>query len=366
MIQRAWASIDLVALQRNLSVAKQAAPHSKLLAVIKADGYGHGLCPVAKALQDADGFGVACLQEAIKLREAGIQKTILLLEGVFDFDELKWVQQYELSMVVHQAQQLEWLEQLADSRDGLISTWLKLDTGMHRLGFSAAQFVEAEARLKNCAVVDGDITVMSHFANADSPPHPANQRQLSLLNTLSKEASPKSMANSAALLALPQSHFDWVRPGIMLFGCSPFTEWPTEGCELHPVMTLKARLFEIKSLKKGDAIGYGGGWVCPEDMKVGVLSIGYGDGYPRHAPSGTPVWINGYECSLVGRVSMDMICVDLRNYSDAQCGDEAVLWGAGLAIERVAAAAGTIGYELLCGVTSRVTLEYLRVNDGQG
>lgn len=364
-MQRAWASIDLVALQRNLSIAKQAAPQSKLLAVIKADGYGHGLCQVAEALQAADGFGVACLQEAIKLREAGIQKTILLLEGVFSPEELKWVERYKLSMVVHQVQQLEWLEQLADSRDCLISTWLKLDTGMHRLGFSAAQFVEAEARLKSCAAVDGDITVMSHFANADLPTHPANQQQLSLLNAISK-TSPKSMANSAALLALPQSHFDWVRPGIMLFGCSPFAEWPAEGCELHPVMTLKARLFEIKSLKKGDAIGYGGGWVSPEDMKVGVVSIGYGDGYPRHAANGTPVWINGYECSLAGRVSMDMICVDLRNYPDAQCGDEAVLWGAGLAIERVAAAAGTIGYELLCGITPRVKLEYLRVSDGQG
>ncbi len=358
MIQRAWATIDLVALQHNLSVAKQAAPQSKLLAVIKADSYGHGLCQVAKALKNADGFGVACLQEAIKLRESGIQKTILLLEGVFSFEELKGVQQYQLSIVVHQLQQVEWLEQLANSRDGLISTWLKLDTGMHRLGFSAAQFVEAAARLKNCAVVGSDITLMSHFANADSPSHPANQRQLSLFNTLSKTSS-KSMANSAALLALPQSRFDWVRPGIMLFGCSPFVAWEAEGHDLRPVMTLKARLFEIKRLKKGHAIGYGGSWVCPEDMKVGGVSIGYGDGYPRHAASGTPVLIDGYNCSLVGRVSMDMICVDLRNHPGAQCGNEAVLWGAGLAIERVAIAADTIGYELLCGVTSRVKLEYL-------
>ncbi len=358
MIQRAWATIDLVALQRNLSIAKQAAPQSKVLAVIKADGYGHGLCQVANALKDADGFGVACLQEAIKLREAGIQKTILLLEGVFSSAELKWVQQYKLSIVVHQMRQVEWLEQSVASHDGSISTWLKLDTGMHRLGFPVDQWVEAEARLKNCTVVDDKITLMSHFANADVPSHPANQQQLSLFNTLLK-VSAKSMANSAALLALPQSQFDWVRPGIMLFGCSPFAEREAQTHDLCPVMTLKARLFEIKPLKKGDAIGYGGGWVCPDDMNVGVVSIGYGDGYPRHATSGTPVWINGNKCSLVGRVSMDMICVDLRNHPDAQCGDEVVLWGAGLAIEQVATAAGTIGYELLCGVTSRVKLEYL-------
>lgn len=365
MNPRAWASINLAALKHNLSVAKAAAPNSKLLAVIKADGYGHGIQAVARALGEADGFGVACLQEAVMLREAGVEQTILLLEGVFSFEELQLVRQYNLSIVVHQLQQIEWLEQLDEHDNDAIPIWLKLDSGMHRLGFSESTFMAAKERLQRCAALSGPITAISHFANADRPEHPVNDQQLSLFDALATDFPQKSMANSAALLALPQSHYDWVRPGIMLFGSSPFLSGCASQYQLRPVMTLKARLFEIKSLKKGDVVGYGGSWVCPHEMRIGLVSIGYGDGYPRHAPNGTPVLIGGHTCSLVGRVSMDMISVDLQNHPDAQCGDQVVLWGEGLAVDEVADAAGTISYELLCGITSRVEFAYLDSEQGE-
>ncbi len=365
MNPRAWALIDLAALKHNLSIAKAAAPESRLLAVIKADGYGHGIQAVAQVLSEADGFGVACLQEAVMLREAGVEQTILLLEGVFSFEELQLVRQHDLSIVVHQLQQIEWLERLGEHDNDAIPTWLKLDSGMHRLGFSESAFMAAKERLQRCGAVRGPITAISHFANADCPDHPANEQQLSLFNALSADFSQKSIANSAALLALPQSHYDWVRPGIMLFGSSPFLSGGASPYQLRPVMTLKARLFAIKSLKKGDAVGYGGCWVCPHEMTIGLVSIGYGDGYPRHAPNGTPVLVDGHRCSLVGRVSMDMISVDLQNHPDAQCGDQVVLWGEGLAVDEVANAAGTISYELLCGITSRVEFAYLDSEQGE-
>ncbi len=359
MNPRAWASINLAALKHNLSVAKAAAPKSKLLAVVKADGYGHGIQAISRALSEADGFGVACLQEAIALREAGVGQMILLLEGVFSFEELQSVQQYKLAIVVHQSRQIEWLERLSEQSSHAINVWLKLDSGMHRLGFSESTFMAAKERLQRCGVVSESITAISHFANADRPEHPFNDQQLSLFNSLSADFLQKSMANSAALLALPQSHYDWVRPGIMLFGGSPFISGYASHYPLRPVMTLKATLFEIKSLKKGDAVGYGGSWVCPDDMRVGLVSIGYGDGYPRHAPNGTPVLVDGHRCSLVGRVSMDMITVDVKKHPNAQCGDQVVLWGEGLAVDEVADVAGTISYELLCGITSRVEFAYL-------
>jgi len=357
---RVIASVNLYSLQHNLRVAKKYAPKSQLLAVIKANGYGHGMVPVAKALIDADGFGVACLDEAVLLRESGIEQPILILEGPLSADELTLMADYDLSVVIHQMQQITWLEAWS-SNGRTLSVWLKLDTGMHRLGVSPDEFAEAVTRLQGCAAVSDEITILSHFANADLPEHPLNLEQLMLFtSTCVGHPGPTSLANSAALLSLPDSRSDWVRPGIMLYGCTPFISGDARQWDLQPVMTLSATLFSIKNVKAGDSIGYGGSWQCPDDRVIGVVSVGYGDGYPRHAPSGTPVLINGCECPLVGRVSMDMICVDVTDCPSARCGDRVVLWGEGLPIERVAEAAGTISYELLCGVTARVSFEYCK------
>ncbi|MEW5756610.1 MAG: alanine racemase [Pseudomonadota bacterium] len=359
MSRSALARLDLNALRHNLRRVKHYAPHSSVLAVIKANGYGHGMITVAKTLEaaGADGFGVASIKEAIALRAAGITNTIVLLEGCFDSDELALVEQYRLEMVVHQARQLEWLEQYCAQRP--IRVWLKIDTGMHRLGVPPDAVRDVYARLRRCAAVADDICLMTHLANADVPEHPQNQRQLSqFAESCAGLAGSRSIANSAALIALEHSRGDWVRPGIMLYGVSPFDRGSGADLDLKPVMTLCSELFAMRHCKQGEAVGYGGTYVCPEDMPIGIVSIGYGDGYPRHAPTGTPVLINGARVPLVGRVSMDMICVDLRSAPQARLGDSVVLWGAGLPVEEIAQAAGTIAYELLCGVTSRVDFAY--------
>jgi len=367
MMRTARARVDLNALRHNFNIVRQAVGTAQSMVVIKANGYGHGMLEMARALPMADGFAVACLQEALPLRQAGITQPILLLEGCFQADELQQVIQQQLAVVVHQPCQIEWLEALGRVSKP-IEVWLKVDSGMHRLGFLPEQVGDVLARLKAIPAVQQPVTLMSHFANADDPAHPGNHDQLETFNhAVAGETCPASLANSAAILRLPPSHGDWVRPGVVLYGVSPFIDGVASNDGLKPVMTLSAALFAIRQLKQGDAVGYGGDWICPEDMSVGVISIGYGDGYPRHARPGTPVLVGGVEVPLVGRVSMDMITVDLRNYPAAQIGDEAVLWGEGLPIERVAASADTISYELLCGVTQRVSFEYLGgKGDGQG
>jgi alanine racemase len=357
MSRTACARVDLAALRHNLRQVKQFATDSRVLAVIKANGYGHGIVQVAQALSEADSFGVACLEEAVILREAGINKPILLLEGCFSANELAAAAHYQLDIVVHHQPQLEWLEAWQGTP---FKVWLKVDTGMHRLGFLPAEAAGVIERLNACHAVTQPMVLMSHLANADDPQHPQNAQQLAQFSQLIEGYSTLcSFANSAALLALPETHHDWVRPGIMLYGVSPFVEGITPPAALMPVMTFSSQLFAIRHCQAGDAIGYGSDWVCPDKMPVGVVAVGYGDGYPRHAPSGTPVLINGIEVPLIGRVSMDMICVDLRGCPQATLGDEVILWGRGLPVERIASAAGTIAYELLCGVTGRVTFEYL-------
>ncbi len=360
MSRTALARLDLNALRHNLRRVKHYAPQSSVLAVIKANGYGHGMIAVAKALADAgaDGFGVASIKEAIALRQAGIAHTIVLLEGCFNADELALVEQHRLEIVVHQARQLAWLEDYRAQRP--IRVWLKIDTGMHRLGIAPDAMAEIHDRLRRCAAVAEDICLMTHLANADVPAHAQNKDQIDRFSELcAGRSGARSIANSAALIALAHSRGDWVRPGIMLYGVSPFDCGRGAELDLKPVMTLCSELFAIRHCKQGEAIGYGGAYVCPEDMPIGIVSIGYGDGYPRHVPTGTPVLINGARVPLVGRVSMDMICVDLRTQPQARIGAAAVLWGAGLPVEEIAAAAGTIAYELLCGVTSRVDFAYL-------
>jgi alanine racemase len=357
MTRTATAVIDLQALAHNLQQAQTAAPHSQTFAVIKADGYGHGMVPVARALSDAQGFAVANVPEALALREAGIGKSILLLEGFAHGDELAAIRQQDLIPVIHHAHQLQALEQAGE---GNLSVWLKVDTGMHRLGFAPQDAQAVYERLQQCHAVKSIDCLMTHLANADDLADETTQRQLETFGQVLPDTGlPRSIANSAGLLAWPDSRGDVVRPGIMLYGASPCLDETAAQRGLKPVMTLQTQLIATKQCRKGDAVGYGGTWICPEDMMLGVAAIGYGDGYPRHAPSGTPVLVNGERVPLAGRVSMDMICVDLSSQPHAKVGDPVVVWGEDLPVEEIAMAAGTISYELFCGVTGRVPREYV-------
>ncbi|MDH5445243.1 MAG: alanine racemase [Gammaproteobacteria bacterium] len=355
------AVIDLAALRHNLQISRQAAPNSKQMAIIKAHAYGHGMVRIAQALDEADAFGVAIIEEAIPLREAGISKPILLLEGFNSKQDLNLIRGYKLDCVIHHESQLKILESIEGDP---IKVWLKIDSGMHRLGFSPDIANEVYQRLLKCPSVSQPISLMTHLSNADDLADDFTEQQIRTFNEAigfknsSNEEIDCSIANSAGIMGWPSSHADWVRPGIMLYGVSPFISQATKQYDLKPVMTLKSELIAVNQYKKGDRIGYGGTWACPEDMPVGVVAIGYGDGYPRHAPSGTPVLVKDRPCQLVGRVSMDMLTIDLRHCSDAKPGDEVILWGKGLPIEKIADLSGTIAYELLCGVTNRVAFEY--------
>lgn len=354
------------ALRHNLGVARKAAPHSRVMAVIKSNGYGHGLLRAAGALREADAFAVTCLEEAIPLREAGYAHPILLLEGIFHPGELEQVRRYRLDLVVHAEWQVAALEAAPPGRP--LSVWLKVDSGMHRLGFDPDQVSAVYRRLLGCRAVASHIRMMSHLACADDRDDDASTpAQFAVFDDAVRElAGEQSLANSAGVLGWPGSHRDWIRPGVMLYGVDPFCDARRDRPDLRPAMTLSSVLIAIRRYPAGAHIGYGATWTCPEDMPVGVVAIGYGDGYPRHAPNGTPVLVAGRESQLVGRVSMDMITVDLRGLEDqVDVGDPVVLWGKGLPVERVAACAGTIGYELLCGVAARVHME-LEKDDGHG
>lgn len=347
------AFIDTNALRANLRRVCALAPDSKVIAILKANAYGHGQLVVARALDEADAFGVAFLEEALELRNGGIEKPVVLLEGFFGAHELPFLERYGLWTVVHNEAQVEALERARLERP--IKIWLKIDTGMHRLGFPPEQVAEMHRRLAACKSVAQPVNWMSHFASADDMSDPQTGAQLEQFQRLTAGLpGERSLCNSAGVLAWPAAHGDWIRPGVMLYGLSPMLDAVGIEHELQPVMTLESQLIAVRRVEAGERIGYGGGYVVPEDTHIGVIAIGYGDGYPRHAPTGTPVLVNGREVPLVGRVSMDMITVDLGRVPAGQVGDRAVLWGVGLPVERVAACAETIGYELLCGVTRRV------------
>lgn len=364
MTRPARAILDAQALRHNLAEVRRRAPGRRVLAVVKANGYGHGLVWVARTLaDDADGFGVAALEEALVLREAGIRAPIVLLEGFFAPDELPALAEHDLAPVIHHAPQVEALEAARLARP--LSVWVKLDTGMHRLGFPPETFPAVLARLRAARAVR-EIRVMSHFAGADEPrERAATEAQIAAFDAATKDSGlERSLANSAAVLAWPQAHADWVRPGIMLYGGSPFPDRPAGTLGLRPVMTLETALIAVAQRRKGDPIGYGPTYRCPENMPVGVAAIGYGDGYPRRMPAGTPALVNGRPVALAGRVSMDMITLDLRGAPNARPGDRVVLWGDGLPADEIAARAGTISYELFCHVAKRIPR--LVVNDGDG
>lgn len=355
MTRPARAAIDPKALRANLQRARAAAPLSRVLAVIKANGYGHGLARVAEALHDADAFGVASVEEALVLREAGTAHPIVMLEGFFEAGELAEISRHRLSVVIHHEHQLQILEKTDIARP--ISVWIKIDTGMHRIGFPPEQAAAIYQRLRGSNKIAARIRLMTHLANADDRNDEATGRQLAgFLAAIDGLDGERSIANSAGVLAWPQTHMEWVRPGIMLFGVSPFLDGIAQQEGLSPVMTLTSRLIAVNRFRRGDAIGYGGSWICPEDMPVGVVAIGYGDGYPRSVAAGTPVLVRGQRAAVVGRVSMDMLCIDLRGLPQVQVGDEVELWGRNLPVEEVARLAGTIPYELLCGITQRVLI----------
>lgn len=361
MTRPARVVINLSALRHNLARVRELAPNCKIMAIVKADAYGHGLTRVARVMSEADIFGVACLEEARQLREIKIEQPIVLLEGPYAADELTEITQLKLDIVVHDNTQIQMLEH-ADISDP-ISVWLKVDTGMHRLGFLPEDVAEVWQRLDNCDAVAANMRLMTHLATANEQNDPMTNAQLDCFRSVCENyPAETSIANSAGVLVYPDSHKDWVRPGLMLYGVTPLLDSSGADEGLQPVMTLKSELIGVKKLRAGEPVGYGATWRCPEDMSVGVVAAGYGDGYPRHAPSGTPVLVNGEQVTLIGRASMDLLTVDLRKQPGAKVGDPVVLWGEGLPVEEIAQHAKTIPYELLCAVHKR--LQFVEYGEG--
>jgi alanine racemase len=351
------ATISAGALTHNLMVARRFAGGTKVWAVLKANAYGHGLERAARAFGGADGFAVLDFQEAVRLRDAGVTKPILMLEGYFKPADLPLLTQYSLTPVIHNAEQVEMLRLTALARE--IDVYLKVNTGMNRLGFTVDNLRAAYNALRLHLQV-GKLTVMTHFADADGPG--GVKAQLAWFNEMTQQIeglaqAERSMANSAALIRFPEARGDWVRPGIMLYGCSPFVGDDTAArLDLKPAMTLTSELIATQQLHQGERVGYGFSFEAAGAMTIGVVACGYGDGYPRHAPTGTPVLVNGKRTRTVGRVSMDMICVDISDIAGAYIGSPVTLWGEGLPADEVAAAAGTVSYELLCALAPRVPI----------
>jgi len=358
MSKRVSATINLSAVSHNIEVVKSKAPNSQILAMVKADAYGHGAGEIARVVEgEVGGFGVATLEEAAALRDMGISIPIVLLEGFNFSHELAIAKEYGLELVIHNLDQLSAL--LEHGSDGIPRLWLKLDTGMHRLGFSEDEWQAAKLLVEQLDLPIEKI-VMTHLACADELNHPQTNHQITCFENLTKDLSyPRSIANSAAILSLPGLHQNWVRPGIMLYGVSPFGA-KKESENLKPVMTLNASVIALKHLKAGEWVGYGATYQCPSDRLIATVSLGYGDGYPRSAPTGTPCYINGVMTELVGRVSMDMLTIDVTDVPDVKLGDQVELWGEHVHIEKVAACCNTIGYELLTGLTNRVAFNYVR------
>ena len=357
------AIIDQTALRQNLQLARTTASNSKILSIIKANAYGHGIVPVARALSDADAFGVARLKEALALRDAGIMHPIVLLEGVYSPQDLELCARLNLQPVVHSFEQLESLESWTSTVK--LTVWCKIDTGMNRLGFGVDAFPAAWARLSRLSHVQ-QLIAMTHLADADDREDLRTPTQLARFKQLTDSLGvERSVSNSAGLLAWQATHMEWVRPGLMLYGMSPFADTLATGLGLRPAMTLIAPLIAIRHLDVGEEVGYGGNWRAQRKSCVGIVAGGYADGYPRHARSGTPVYVAGRYAPLIGRVSMDMIAIDLtdvmhsENNSKIQVGDPVVLWGEALPVEQVALHAGTIPYELVCAISQRVAIKYI-------
>lgn len=347
------AQINLAALRHNLSIVRQYAKHSRIMAVIKANAYGHGLIRVAKTLHEIDAFALLELEAAIQLREIGIHQPILLLEGFFSEADLISIDHYQLDTVIHHPEQIAMLAKHRANKK--INLFLKINTGMNRLGLAPREGTKAIHTLKNLSHV-GEITLMTHLACADDP---AADREINdQLNIFSEILNitrlPCSLANSAAIIQHPQTHQDWVRPGIMLYGASPLIHKTAAELDLKPVMTVSSKIIALQQLNTNDKVGYGGTFRAQQPMQIGIVAAGYADGYPRHAQTGTPIIVNGQRTRIVGRISMDMLTVDLTGITNVTVGSPVILWGDHLPIEEVAKAAGTISYELFCSLSSRV------------
>jgi alanine racemase len=354
MSRTAIATIHLDALRHNLQRIRALASGSRLMAVVKADGYGHGLERVARAFAAADAFGVASIADGQRLRAAGIAHRIVVLAGIDEQGDLAEVRRLGLDIVVHHRAQVEMLAGDRDRRP--LRVWLKLDTGMHRLGLPSAECASVLSQLRALPQVDAEIVLMSHLSSSDEYGAAKTPLQLARFEEMAatQSALPRSIANSAAIVGYPESRLQWVRAGGLLYGLSVVAGKAAAEFGFRAAMSLSSKLIAINRIGRGEFVGYGESWQCPEDMNIGVVAMGYGDGYPRHAPSGTEVLLNGRTAAVVGRVSMDLMTIDLRGHPDARINDRVLLWGPDLPVERLAAAAGTIGYELTCGVTRRV------------
>ena len=347
------ATISTAALAHNLAVARTHAGASKIWAVLKADAYGHGLLRVAQAMPAADGFAILDFVDALRLRSAGIDKPILMLEGFFKPEDIELLARYRLTPVIHNIEQVEMLEKAGFQ--GKLPVYLKVNSGMNRLGFTVDNVRIAWNALDAHSGVDS-VTLMTHFADADGDS--GISAQLQWFNELTQPfEAPRSLANSAALLRFPdETRADWARPGIMLYGCSPFSFKSAEEIGLRPAMTLVSEVIGVQHLQAGERVGYGLTYEAGQEMTIGIVACGYADGYPRQAPTGTPVLVAGQRTRSVGRVSMDMICVDISDIPEAYVGTPVTLWGEGLPCDEVAASAGTVSYELLCALAPRVPI----------
>lgn len=349
------ATIHLGALRHNLARLKALAAPAKVMAVVKADAYGHGLERVARALNgEAEAFAVAALGDGLRLRAAGHRQRIVVLSGPDNARDIAEMQRLQLEATIHHDAQLQWLAQAEPAR-GLLRTWLKIDSGMHRLGFAPERVAAVHAQLAAMPGVDPEIGLLTHFSDSEVFDGEQTPAQIARFAEAAQWfEGPRSLSNSAAVLGWPDARGDWVRTGGLLYGLSVVEGKTGADFGFRAAMTLSTRLIAINRVGRGERIGYNGTWTCPEDMPVGVAAVGYGDGYPRSAAAGTPVRVGGQHVPLIGRVSMDLITLDLRNAPDARIGDRVVLWGPDLPVELIAAAAGTISYDLTCGMTRRV------------
>jgi alanine racemase len=350
------AVIDTHALHHNLGIIRARAGGARVIAVVKANAYGHGLVSTALALQGADAFAVARLEEGLALRAAGVTARVVLLEGVFTRAQLEDAAHERLDLVVHDELQVRLLEESGAAQR--FALWLKVDTGMNRLGFAPARFPAALARIRSLAPAAREVRLLTHLANANEHDDAVTRAQLERFRQVSTGSSYEvSIVNSAGLFGRTATGCQWVRPGLALYGASPFEDATAASLGLKPVMTLTSSVIALRQVAPGEAVGYGGAWVAARDSQIAIVAAGYGDGVPRNLAGGTPVLIEGRAAPLAGRVSMDMLAVDVTGRHDVHVGSTAVLWGAGLPVEEVARHAGTICYELLCGVSQRVPLE---------
>ena len=344
------ASFDLAALKNNFAIARRQSGRASTMAVVKANAYGHGLLRVARALADADAFALLELDDAVRLRDAGYRQRILLLEGFFSAAELPEIMHHGFTIMVHAREQVQLLKTVRGGEK--IDVFLKFNTGMNRLGFSARDAADVIEEVKALPCVD-KIVLATHFSDAEGVSG-IDWQMREFEDHVARPGYGRSLANSAAMLRFPEARGDWVRPGIMLYGASPLEDATALKLGLRPVMTLESEIIAIQQLKAGDTVGYGSLFSADRDMRIGIVACGYADGYPRHAYNGAPVLIEGIRVPMAGRVSMDMLCVDLTNVPHASVGSPALLWGNGLPIEEVATAAGTVSYELMCALARRV------------